>query len=362
MRSDRLVKHVGATKRKFSNSFDRPIITVIMSSFNTPQDLLNQSLESILNQTFNSFEVLLINDGGEEIKLPEKLQDQRIKIINFKKQKGLASRLNYAIKESRGKYLARMDTDDYALPRRFEEQVKYLEKHHDVSMCYTAMRRFGTKSLSPSYSNITRTKTADIKSLLFYINIVVHPSVMIRKSFLTDNNLSYNEDFIYSQDFELWNRIVKKGKIAVIPKVLQLYRIHNGQISTSKKDIQEQFFDKVLLSNLKDLALDKNNFKFIKMLRKSNDSIKLDEVKKFIDECLSNNQKIRKYDERSFKKILFTRYYIMLGKRTKHFWLFLNHYVLIYAVESLYARLRYNLSFFAVRKIYNRINEMSIKQ
>ena len=209
-----------------------------MSTLNTPERYLRQSIESILNQTFKDFEFIIVDDGslGKDIEIIESYNDPRIHVIKNAVNKGLPYSLNEAIKQSIGKYIARMDSDDIALPHRLEKQYRYMENHKDVQVLGAVARTFGKIKktiISPQYD--------DINEQLFFRSSIVHPSVMIRRDFLMENGLLYNESFMCSQDFELWSRIVCNGKISIIPEVLMMYRTHESQISSSKAELQKEY-------------------------------------------------------------------------------------------------------------------------
>lgn len=214
------------------------IVSIIMSTLNTPERYLRQSIESILNQTFKDFEFIIVDDGslGKDIEIIESYNDPRIHVIKNVENKGLPFSLNEAIIQSSGKYIARMDSDDIALPHRIEKQYRYMELHNDVQVLGAVARTFGKKKktiISPQYE--------EVNEQLFFRSSIVHPSVMIRRDFLIENGLLYNESFKCSQDFELWSRIVGKGRISIVPEVLMMYRTHETQISSTKSELQKEY-------------------------------------------------------------------------------------------------------------------------
>ncbi len=213
-------------------------ISIIMSTLNTPEEYLRNSIESILNQTLKEFEFIIVDDGssGKDVEIIESYKDSRIHIIRNCENKGLPYSLNEAIKHSTGKYIARMDSDDIALPQRLEKQYQYMELHNDIQVLGSVARTFGKVKktiISPQYN--------DVNEQLFFRSSIVHPSVMMRREFLINNGILYNENFKCSQDFELWSRIVGKGKMSVLPEVLLMYRIHELQISSSKASVQKEY-------------------------------------------------------------------------------------------------------------------------
>ena len=106
----------------------KDLISVVMSNYNTEESYLRASIESILNQTYENFEFIIVDDCSTDnsIDVIESYSDKRIKLIKNKENMGLTKSLNVAIKEAKGEFIARMDADDISLPQRFEKQVEFL--------------------------------------------------------------------------------------------------------------------------------------------------------------------------------------------------------------------------------------------
>ena len=123
-------------------------ISVVMPIYNTPVSFLKEAVESILNQTFSDFEFIIIDDGSaNEVKeYLEGLTDPRIRIIRNEKNLGITKSLNIGFHAAKGKYIARMDSDDVSLSERFEKQFMFMETHPDVIMCGTDVEEFGLQS------------------------------------------------------------------------------------------------------------------------------------------------------------------------------------------------------------------------
>jgi len=218
------------------------LISVIMSVFNEPEVWLRESIESILNQTFNNFEFIIINDNPDSdsnklIINEYKEKDNRIEIINNEENIGLTKSLNKGIEFANGEYIVRMDADDIALPTRIEEQVKYMVKNPEVIVCGTDISYFGNENVR-KVKWIKYTDRA-LKNRLFIDSCFAHPTVMIRKDVFENYNILYNEDFISAQDYKLWVDLANKGKFYTIPKVLLKYRISKNQISKEKSEQQK---------------------------------------------------------------------------------------------------------------------------
>ena len=112
-------------------------ISVVMPTYNTQISILREAVDSILNQTFSDFEFIIIDDGSanDTYEYLKSIPDERIKIIKNDTNIGITKSLNIGFRAARGKYIARMDSDDIAFPDRFEKQYAFMESHPDVFVC-----------------------------------------------------------------------------------------------------------------------------------------------------------------------------------------------------------------------------------
>lgn len=216
-------------------------ISVIMPVYNGAL-YLKEAVDSILNQSFEDFEFIIVNDGSADnsAEIIESYNDNRIHFLNYTENKGYTNRLNEGLKISRGKYIARMDSDDISTQDRFQKQFNFLEKHPDISVCGSFIRFIGNET---KYKNwVLDTDHEALKLGLLFNNVFCHPSVMLRKSVLDENQLAYNINFEPAEDYELWVRISCISKIYNLPEVLLFYRAGDHQISqkqNSKQQIQK---------------------------------------------------------------------------------------------------------------------------
>lgn len=319
------------------------LISVIMSTCNTKKEYLETAVKSILNQTYKNIELIIVIDGGNDLEVLSEIKDNRIHIVQYAERKGLATRLNEAIEIARGKYIARMDSDDYSLENRLITQYRFMEKHADIDICSSFAKQFdeGQKYMY----NIWK-KPEELQCQLFFTNILVHPAVMFRRQFLIENNLKYSTDYMYSQDFEFWTRISKKGRIAIIPEILLMYRVHKNQVSTDKKEKQRELYESVLIRNLEELNLEKENIKYIKMLNGSNENINFKEVKIFIKKVIEENRKVKIYNQRYLKNVLYNVLNNLYLKRKKiDIVEILKWYNINYFLRKIYLKLKITKNF-----------------
>jgi len=321
------------------------LVSVIMSTKDTPEDYLTKAIMSILNQTYKNIEFIIICDGSEtNYATLKKISDNRIKIIKHDKSQGLTKSLNEAIRMSTGDYIARMDSDDISLKYRIETQVRFLEKNPDIDICSTLFKQFGDidNTVITLYNN-----PDGIKSELFLDNRLAHPSVMIRKSFLDKNNILYDENFKYAQDYELWSRACHITKIAIVPKLCLLYRVHNKQIGYEKKNEQLELCKKIITRNLKHLEIDINDKTIDNILflsRKQPKKIEKKDIESFIKLLLDNNKNLKIYNNRLFKTVLYYNYTIaslIINKRIPNIKYIIKGHFILFQIRKRFLKIKY---------------------
>lgn len=214
----------------------QPKVSVLFPVYNG-ECYLKESIDSILNQTYKNFELLILLEYGSNQasrKIVESITDDRIRVIENKKEKlGLAKSLNLGMREARGEYVARMDADDISLPKRFEKQVKFLDRHPEIVMCGTAMKGLYTDGHTDKRGYFTDPDSIRFECMLG--NPFGHPTVMWRKKEFLETELFY-KDTPYSEDFELWKRVVELYPCANLKEYLLMYRLHEESASSIYND------------------------------------------------------------------------------------------------------------------------------
>jgi len=213
--------------------------SVIMSVYNGAK-YLSQSIESILNQTFQDFEFIIVNDTSTDksLEIIENFKNPKIKIINNPQNIGLTKSLNIALKESKGEYIIRMDADDISLPSRLKEQIDFMDKNPNIALAGSFAEIIDENDQVISIKK----KPTDHKLIKFNLltgNPFIHPSLIIQKNIIQENKI-YNESFPYTQDYELISRLSQKYQLANIPKVLIKYRINKDSITETPNSRLEQ--------------------------------------------------------------------------------------------------------------------------
>lgn len=212
---------------------NRPLVTVLMPVFNG-EKYLNDAIQSIIDQTYNNFEFLILDDGSTDnsIRIVKSYDDPRICHITSKLNRGIEHTLNKGLELAKGKYIARMDCDDISLPMRLQNQVDFMEQNPEVGVLSAAIQTLK----NGRRAKIRRWPTTDdeIKIHLLFHNPLSHPVIMLRKETL--NGCYYPEDCKYAEDYRLWTILSSHTKFSNLPEVLLQYRIHVNQI-TKKRSV-----------------------------------------------------------------------------------------------------------------------------
>lgn len=203
------------------------LVSILMPVYNTAP-YLREAMDSMLSQTFTDFELIVLDDcspdNAEEIL--NTYDDPRIVRYKGEKNVGLSNVLNVGVEMAKGKYIARMDSDDVSLPDRLQVQVDYLDQHPEIDLVSVGMQLFGAKE----EVWIREKDPEKVKINALFHSPVLHASSVWRKDSFEKNGLRFTQDMVPAEDYDLWVRALLKGlKLVNLPDVLYKYRIHDTQ-------------------------------------------------------------------------------------------------------------------------------------
>jgi len=228
------------------NKNQNPLVSVIMPVYNAGNFLM-EAIESILNQTYQNFEFIIVDDAStdnswEIIQKYTKKYPQKIKAFQLKKtlNRGGDACANFALKKAKGKYIARMDADDIAHPKRLEKQVEFLKKNKNVFLVGSNAwvidkkgKKIGEKKVPTSYQEIYKQ--------YFTFHPIIHPSVMFRK-YIKGKKFFYPKKFSANNDYYVFFNLILSGFIFKnLEEKLLYYRIHGKNDTFS--NMREKFFN-----------------------------------------------------------------------------------------------------------------------
>ena len=207
-----------------------PKISVVMP-FRNSIKTLSEAINSILLQSFEDFELILVDDSSDDgsLSLLDNFYDDRIRVVANNSNLGLAKSLNKAISISTGRYIARMDADDICFPDRLKKQYDFLEKNPTIDLVGSSVLVFSGNGqcvnlLSPPLCDL------EIKKSFIYASApIYHPTWMSRAEWSRKN--PYDSFFLKAQDYELLIRAGSHSKYANLPNVLLGYRLYPSPLT-----------------------------------------------------------------------------------------------------------------------------------
>jgi glycosyltransferase involved in cell wall biosynthesis len=202
-----------------------PAISVVMTSYADPLSRLKRAVDSILNQTVRDLELLVSFEPGDANAeaLEREYADRRLVVIRNCERKGMAGSFNSCLAVARGRYIARMDSDDVSYPERFEKQLAFLRDHPDIAVLGGGIdivdeqgERLGTRLFGVDHHAIVRR--------FALINAMCHPTIMWDRGKVGEA-LRYDERRAHAEDLELWFRLLSQGhRFANIQEPLIQYK------------------------------------------------------------------------------------------------------------------------------------------
>ncbi len=226
-----------------------PRVTVLMSVYNGER-YLRDAVDSVLNQTFQDFEFIIVNDGStdgtSQILAEYAEQDPRIRVIHNQTNTGVTISLNKGLAVAGGKYIARMDADDISAPDRLIKQVSYMDTHPDIGALGSWVEFVDEKGVTLGDWRMPCSPGL-IRWSLFFGNCMAHASVMMRYDLLEQVGF-YSPEFSYAQDYDLWSRLSAVCRMANLPEILLKRRVVESSISSQCFQGQEWSAVKIMNS------------------------------------------------------------------------------------------------------------------
>jgi len=218
-----------------------PELSVVMSVYNG-EDYIEETLDSIINQTYTNWELVVVNDCSKDstAQILERYasKDERIKVHTNEVNLKLPTSLNKAVSLAQGKYILRMDADDICLPQRFEKQYAYMEENPDTDLSSTRFLTVKNGTYAPGGCG-GRCDDKALKAMLLVANPILHPGVIAKAQVMKE--LLYDVTLTCTEDLELWSRMALKGcKLGILREYLMVYRLHDKQITSTTLERQHK--------------------------------------------------------------------------------------------------------------------------
>ncbi|APZ46320.1 hypothetical protein BW723_08425 [Polaribacter reichenbachii] len=283
-------------------------ISVVMPCYNR-EAYVAEAIESILAQTYNFFEFIIVNDGSTdntELEI-KKYKDPRIKYIKCSINKGNYVARNIGMKAAEGKYICVMDSDDISLPNRLELQYNFLETHLNVGCLGGAFEIMVQKNKEKKIIKYPLTYK-DIKSWLLKSCFIRHPTAMFRTHLLKKHNLYYNENYRYASDYGFFVKAAQLFPVRNLEEVILKYRSHSNQISTDKSVEQVKIADIFRKDQLTQFKLNPTTKEIdlhLRLIKEKylNDN-DLDLCEDWCNKLLETNKKLKLFNNKSLYNLL----------------------------------------------------------
>ena len=222
----------------------RGLVSVVMSAYNA-ENFIAGSIRSILDQTYDNWEFIIINDCSSDntAQIVEQFPDNdpRITLIHNTENLGLTKSLNIGIKHAKGEFIARLDADDTSEPSRLEKQVNFLNVHPHIALVGSGAHLIDASGHKFGRMNVI-SRDSIIRRLMTHVNLFIHSSILIRREAIEDVGC-YREKFRYTQDYDLILRLSDKYILSNIPECLIRWRASKTSETMQHHSVQRIYAD-----------------------------------------------------------------------------------------------------------------------
>lgn len=289
-----------------------PILSVIMPVYNSGS-YVRGSILSILDQTFDNLELIVINDGSTDNSLIEmqSVKDKRLKLYQNDRNRGIVYTRNKGLKLARGKYIGMLDADDIAYPEKFAKQIAFLEQHLDFGMV-GSWARFIDEEGEPLPGGWKLTASSEmIPSIMLFKNYFLQSAVVYRKECI--DQFVFREGFDILEDYLIWLEILKGYKAWNLQEYLVDYRVHQESVTKKHKAEKREKEKQVFRMQLNELGIDASDFELeLHLMIRDNNPVNeiniLKSTEKWLLKIHQQNTELKVYDQKMLTKVIFGRW------------------------------------------------------
>lgn len=231
-----------------------PLVSVVLATHNAAETL-GVAIASVLRQTLDDIELIVVDDCSTDRteELLSSVDDLRLVVLRNDAQLGLAGSLNRGFDRARGRYVARLDADDVALPTRLVRQARTLQAGLGIALVGSGALELGASGVLGRL-HVMPAGDASVRWQLLFSCPFFHPAVMVDLDLLTQHGLRYDTSFLESEDYDLWARLLRVTRGDNLTDALLLKRVHPGQATQRRRDLQRSFQRQVALREIRAVA------------------------------------------------------------------------------------------------------------
>lgn len=302
---------------------NKPLVSAVMLVYNS-EEHLREAIDSVLNQTFKDFELVIVNDGSTDssLEIIDSYDDDRIRLVDNGQNRGLAYSRNVGLKEARGAFLAWCDSDDINLPTRFEDQVKFLQENPSYGLCGSWQTySIGKRKLI----NKTFKDPEILKAILLFTPSIMNPTAMLRMSMVREHGITFNNDLAFCEDYDFFQRSSMHFPLTNVQKVLLKYRVSDSGM-TMQFEAQEErnarLHKVVYAQALEYLGIrpkeeELNTHRLICSNKKFDSFEDFKNSFEWLNTIKKKNQETKVYQPRALEKVLADQFYFISKKATR---------------------------------------------
>jgi glycosyltransferase involved in cell wall biosynthesis len=226
-----------------------PLVTVVIPAFNS-EPFIRDAIASVRRQTIDDWELIVVDDGSadqtREAAIEAANDDPRIRVIGFDTNRGISAASNVAFDHARGEFIARVDADDIIRPNRLAAQIEAFRKNDRLVVCGSHVGLFGDVPDSVAHCALG---DASLKAnLLDGLNTISGGTKMVRRAFVHERHIRFNEQLVTAEDLDYLTSIVAAGgELDNVDQVLTEHRMHPGSITKSRVDVARGYLQSARL-------------------------------------------------------------------------------------------------------------------